>query len=281
MKLFARFWQPFVALSLVLSLCAPAIATAQDTLDPFDDNIQEFLTSLGIKVGPTETLWQNKEFVEFVSSYQKIEAEAHSIQESFVAIANEALDMLESGVAINDKRVRDALDLPDDLSDEDLAEIRMELADMRAELNDASEAFLSENLFLDEIGGVDGLFDMIQLVSMFRDYEDEYSYDDSYTDGSLWVYGWADTYDAVEAGNIVTLMSEVDGTFSDDQVEITWEQTAGPDVIWLNTDSKYNAAFIVPQYDTLGDDTYLEFMVTAKAGDQVDYNYVWVDLVVG
>lgn len=278
MKLLERFWQPLVALTLVLSISVPSLATAQDTLDPFDDNIQEFLASLDIEVGPTETLWQDKEFVEFVSSYQNIEAEVRAIQESFVTIAHEALDLLEAGVQIEDRRVRDALELPRDLTDAELQEIKMELNSMRTELDNAAELFLSEDALLQEMGGIDGLFDMIELITLFDDYDeyDDYNYDDQ-----LWVYAWADTYDAVEAGNIVTLMSEIEGPFSEEEVEVTWTQTYGPEVTWLNTDSPFNAAFIVPNYDTLGDEMYLEFEVTVKAGDQEDYSFVFVDLVMG
>jgi hypothetical protein len=277
MKFLRRFWHGFIALTLIASLVGPSIATAQDTLDPNDDNIKEFLASLNIQLQPTDTLWQNKEFVEFVSSYQNIRTEVRSMQESIIAIAYEVLDLFEAGATILDPRIREALDIDEDISDEELQAGLMELANLRKMIDENAEEFLNEDLLMGDMTNLDDLFDLIDLFGVLD--ENDY-YDDYYTDG-FYLYAWQDPYDIVEAGNIVTIMSEIDGNFTKDDLEITWTQLNGPDVTWLNTDSKYTSAFIVPEYDILGDDTYLEFEVHAKAGDQEDWAYVYVDLVMG
>ncbi len=279
MKLIQRFWHSFIALTLLASLTLPAIATAQDTLDPNDDNIKEFLASLNIQLQPTDTLWQNKEFVEFVSSYKNIQTEVRSMQESIIAIAYEVLDLFEAGATLSDPRIREALDIDADISDEELQAGLMELANLRKMIDEHADEFLNEDLIMGDMSNLDDLFELIDLFDVLN-LDDDYYDDDYYTD-EFYLYAWQDPYDIVEAGNIVTMMSEIDGDFTMDDLEITWTQLNGPDVTWLATDSEYTAAFIVPEYDTLGEDTYLEFEVHAKYGDKEDWTYVYVDLVLG
>lgn len=59
MKYFRYLRQFILPLAIVVAIGIPGLVTAQDTLDPFDDNIQEFLAFMEIELEPTETIWQD------------------------------------------------------------------------------------------------------------------------------------------------------------------------------------------------------------------------------
>lgn len=220
-------------------LVLPFKATAQDTINPYDENVNSFLDSMGIKVQLGEVLWSDQDFVEFVQSQQNLEAKTELLIDTMAELFIGYLELYEKGANINDPRFQELF--------------KLSKAD-KEELNTMKQAFLEEwakmknnpdDLF-SELWGL-GLGDSL--------WQDESIWDDcgAECENLPTVFAYSDAYDLAHEGNIVYLYGDYYTPVEGSDVTVTWEQTYGPEVTWLNVENKTDAAFIVPNYDDFDD----------------------------
>lgn len=256
-----------------MTITFPAAASAQ-TLNPYNPGIKSFLEGLGLDISPNESIWSDREFIQFIEKQQELQKRSDEFFNLLGELAFGSFDLIDLGNKIDDKRFEDLFGL----DAEQLAELETIRAEMLQELEDIKkEAGQSvEQLFLG--GFLQGLhgFDEFDFEDNYDDYE--YDYEDEYNDNAPYIYdAYAEPWEPVAAGRIVRLYSDIENLDQNSEMTITWEQTFGPDVMWLNTENASEAAFIVPQYDP-EEINYLEFMVTAENEYGSDEYYVFVDL---
>lgn len=245
----------FFAMLAMLALIVPALpqaAGAADYLDPYDEDTHSFLSELGIKLDPADPLWQDDDFISLINAKNAIENNAMAVIDYLIEIYSDAFEMIRHIDSISDPK----------FDDYNLAEEDRELLDeMKQSMIDELEALKNDK---DEL--IESLFDFD-----FYDFADpDFDYESDY----LYVYAWSDYYydETPQPGKIVWLYSEYDNP-EGGEVDVSWEQTDGPEVTWLNTDSQTGAAFIMPAYEDT-DYEYLEFKVTVDNGVETDYSYV-------
>lgn len=257
-----------IALFLAALLMPSATFAQTQTVNPFDENVQQLLESMDLDISPTDSIWNNREFNEFIESYLTLVDKGEEMIDLFAEIGLGFFDLVEKVDRVQDQRFAEFK-----LSDNDRAEIdreRQTIKDELEEFKSGEENFL-DLFFSGFLGGFGDPFDD------FDDY-DEYEYD---FESDFWVDSYTTTDYFTEAGNIVFMQSDAFGGEGD--VMFTWEQTWGPEVqLFLNTEDDSTLAFITPEYDVLGDQMYIEFMITAtdEAGNSYT-SYAWVDLVMG
>ncbi len=248
--------KPLLGLLSAVLAFTPLLVKAQDTINPYDENVIDFLESIDIHVEPTEYLWSQQDFVAFISKQKEVEAGYRQLSDAFIKVLSDSFDMIELGAQVNDPRFEAAFG---SLSPEQIAELKNAKAEIEAELM---------NFDLDESLSAFFLLGFFQGLNDFSWDEEDYYYE-----GDAFVLdAWAEPA-YVQAGNIVWLKAETEADLA--STSFAWEQAYGPEVTWLNTDSLTDAAFIAPAYSE--EEPYLEFILTAENADGIVERYVYVD----
>jgi hypothetical protein len=261
-----------IILSFLSASFLPSLVFAQEApINPYDEDVAQFLEMLEIELSPTESIWSDPTFVEFMNDYKELMSKSDELVDLLADVTLGFLDLVEKGDSIADARFQEIMELSDG-DREELQNVRTDITEELDDLKNDEMGFIEFFLLGMMTDGLDDFND---------DYDDNEFYDDYDFEESLWVDAYTETYEAVEAGNIIFMEANVFQAVGD--VIYTWEQTYGPDVTnFLSTEGEGTMAFIIPEYDLLGDDTYIEFIVTVvdEAGNE-DYNYVWADLIMG
>lgn len=253
---------PAMLLSMAGSLVLPSATFARtitqapqyqqqifSTISPGDVDAMELLEMMDIHLQATDEVWSDPNFVALVEKYRAFKANAITIIDDAQVSVTILLDMLT---------LSNKIDHPS---------FQQGTIDTTEEI-DALRAILVQQLEdakLDPTPFVEGL---LSILAPMDDYE--YTYDEQ----APYAYGYSDPYEAVEAGRIVWLMDDSYNPLETDMT-ISWQQTYGPDVTWLTTDSETDVAFIMPSLE-YEDSDYLTFEVTADNGYSSDTYEVYV-----
>lgn len=232
------------------SLAARNIITARQyeqqnltAISPGDTDAQELLSSLGIELQPSDELWYNADFIALVQKYKELRSQGLDIVGQVGELVLEAFDMTDIGSRIDREEFQAIFAMtPEEKAQQE--ELKAYIKENLDAFKANPDAFLSE--ILNNLGTTDNLFP------------------EPYDENAPYAYGYSDPYDAVDTGRIVWLH---DGSYNplDGEMTVTWEQTYGPSVTWLNTTSKNDAAFIMPSLADAEAD-YIVFTVTADNG---------------
>lgn len=223
------------------------------TISPADPEAQEILALLQIELQATDPVWSDQDFIALVTKYKDIRRQGIDLIGEAAELVLQAFELDELGERIDDERFQDAFALNE--------YERQQQEELKAYIKENIEAFKQDpDAFLEGF------------LNSFQGYEDEYFYE--YDEYAPYAYGYADPYEPVEAGRVVWLYDDSYNPL-ESEMTVTWRQTYGPDVTWLNTTSTKDVAFIMP--DLSGTDSYLAFEVTADNGSGTSTYEVYVE----
>lgn len=270
----SRFWGSLITLTVMMtSLLAPLSVSAQSA-DPYNESLTDFLSELDLEFQPGDAVWSDPTFVEFADSYQELENLNLEYNQILQEMALQFKVLFEKILQVNDTKFQQQLD-----SNEDTLQF---IEELKTILDLAADSYGSA----DESNSFDQIFNIIfeQIIDRglsAYDYDDTID-EDEYFYGYPYVYGYVEGEDSVDAGKLIRMNSEA-YDFESTELDYEWTQISGPEVtLWMNTDLESDIAFIVPQYDILGDETFMEFEVTVtdEFGNEAS-GYVWVNLIMG
>ncbi len=218
------------------------------TISPGDVDAMELLSFLDIELQATDEVWSDANFIAMVQKYRDFKANAITIIDDAQVSVNLLLDMVSLSTQID----HEAFDVGTVDTTEEVEALR---ALMVQQLEDSK---IDPTPFVES------------LLSILAPMDSTYEYDEQ----APYAYGYSEPYEAVEAGRIVWLMDDSYNPLESDMT-ITWEQTYGPEVTWLTTDSATNVAFLMPSLANEESD-YLAFEVTADNGYASDSYEVYV-----
>ncbi len=216
------------------------------SISPADEDAQALLKDLNITLEASDPLWNDSNFIALVQKYKEIRALGLDIVGQIGELVLQAFDMV---------------DIASQIDRAEFQAISPQTPEEKAQQEEL-KAYIRENI--DALkADPDAFFEQIlgNLPAPEQPYEFEH---EEYDSQSPYAYGYADPYDAVEAGHVVWLFDDSYNPLSN-EMTITWTQTSGPDVTWLNTTSDRDVAFIMPSLQGEGED-YLSFTVTADNG---------------
>ena len=257
---------------LVASIAIPQVAFAQSTkvllkiqedaknsvitLDLFDDEINDLLEELDIKLQPTDTIWQDQTFVAFIMkmqdsiSYEEDGDIANALLSSF--------DAYELAIQIDHKEFVKTFAVTNE-------EYQLYL-DLREDIDSNYHEFAADPAaFL--IAWYSELFIEAFQAEFGKEYE-EFKYNTLSS-----VYGFVAPSIFVEPGQVVYLrVANIDS----DDINVTWSQATGPAVEWLTTDNPNERSFVVPHAQDL---SLLTFDMVASNGKDSIANTVYIKVL--
>lgn len=224
-------------------------------IDPYDDEVNELLAELDIKLQPTDPIWQDPKFIAFIEKMQ--EAIAYEEKEDLANALLASFDAYELATQIDHREFVKIFTVTSE-------EYQLYL-DLREDIDSNYNEFTSDPAgFL--IDWYSELF--------FEAFEAEFGAElEKFEYNTLsGIYGFVAPSIFVEPGQVVYLrVANVDS----DDINVTWSQATGPAVEWL-TDNSNERSFIVPQVQDL---SLLTFDMVASNGKDSIANTVYIKVL--
>lgn len=226
------------------------------SISPGDPDAQQLLEMLGVTLPITDPTWSDNNFVAMITKYKSIKARLTTIITEGGDLALEAMDIADLAGKVNNEQFAQFT-----LSESE----RAELDAVRSELV----------LNLDELKqNPDQILEIIE--SFTNGFTDGYgNFDESFDEGyGLYAYGYSDPYEPANAGQLVWLYEDSYNPLDTD-LNVTWTQVDGPEVMWVKTTCATCRAFIAP---SLADEDYdyLTFELTVDNGSESNSTNVYV-----